>query len=979
MLKVNNTEYKIMKRIIYLLAGFILMAACTIDPLYESDSPKQETDSDESLTRVKFHISNAGRTRSSIAPDEAGIQDINIYAYRDGMLEAHAYALSPTVVTMELTKGYNYNLYALANTGEMTLPVKESEVPQAAVRISDIEDLAEVLPMAWKKTGVSVDSAPRTVSITLERLVSRIGFSLDASLVSGLQITSVRLCQSASAVRPFATSGSMVMSEDETIDGDYASGIDLDSLNGGESVFFYALENCQGSLLPDNTDPWAKVPDALGEKAALCTYIEAVGEFQEGFLFEGTVTYRIYLGEDNTSDFSIIRNNNMAVTLTLTGEGLNEISWKVDPDVELQPGFAYGYLEDGMHTMDDLYVGERFIYSAVVADDLVTHLGGDLSRCSLALVSEDGGAIDFDNYEVGEGNDDMMLRGTCTSEGSGSIWLCGPDGVPATMIEEGILIQKPRMIQSFYASVDPGDNDFAVDEAPCCVINGADEHLHIYLADRDGYNLNSGHRTGFDLSLFTFEDDPYKESDYGIEDNITITLQPGIEESDGPAATYILSCRNDGGDPEANGNLCYALRTPYAFTFDIDELNHHISGSASSGLDFQKITLTMVDNGWADYHDCQLSLKVKNPSNLPLVINGWQVNRTNTSWNAVHRNSIIDEVENEMTLDNVAYITNAYYQDYLPLYGQGFTIHSERNGGGDQYIVDGEEMVYPLSNISTDDMLMAMSYLKCGQESLYHLVDVSLPTGRLYSSEVDLIDNLEDGSMTYSIIYGDDPENPGYDNQGMWLYSNGSLIRRQNTTLNDYYNVTAKHLTEFFRRYDSTGAFNLVFTYDDAAGHLYARCEEGNLYNIKIDSEITGSVRGNVTTYPNGTWGSSKDNPCTATISGGVGGVSVGTTNVSIDGGAIKAGMNAIYNQTFFDSKNWIGSANNYQHRAHPTQVTVKIRLNVSSSSAAGLYPFTILWRVTTLPFYHAQDGKTYNPGFTKTIPCYTFVRVTRN
>ena len=212
----------------------------------------------------------------------------------------------------------------------------------------------------------------------LERLAARIGFTLDASLVNGLKITSARICQSASVVRPFESGGSKITCEEESLDGDYATDQDLKNLNDGKTIYFYSLENVQDNLLPQNKDPWQKIPDALGSKAELCTYIEAIGTFEEGFLFKGSVTYRFYLGKDNTSDFSVIRNSDMHVTLTLTGEGLTEISWKVEPDVEVQPGYVDGYIDESLHPADDMYIGERFWYYMDVHPELVTHLGGDL-------------------------------------------------------------------------------------------------------------------------------------------------------------------------------------------------------------------------------------------------------------------------------------------------------------------------------------------------------------------------------------------------------------------------------------------------------------------------------------------------------------------------------------------------------------------------------------------------------------------------
>ena len=962
------------------LMALIVLCSCSIDPLEENEHGQQDIEEcTHGSAEVTFRISNAFTTRSSISPNENGIQNINIYAYRAGILVDHHYSESPTIVAMSLAKGYTYNIYALANTGKILVPDNEEELSLLAYSIRSLSDLEECLPMAWSQTGIGVGNSATAVNIDLERLTSKLWFSLDSSLMEGVKVASAKLCQSASVVRPFAGEPSRAIDTSEVISGDYATESDIALLNEGSSICFYALENCQGELLKNNQDPWGKTPEAIGSKAGLCTYIEVVCEFEEGFIYTGTVTYRFYAGDDNTSDFSIRRNTEMEITLCLTGEGIREISWKIEPDVQVQPGYVDGWLDEGRHAINDLYVGEQIYYGVEVAPELLTHLGGDLSRCSLRMVSSDGGDMKLGNGSCKPGDTTAYYTGTCTSPGTGSLWIYDENGIKTAEVCSNVNIQTPRLVQSFFSSVSINDNDFAVDEQPWCEINGTDEQLHIYLTDKNGYNLNTDYWGGFDLSLFTFEDNPYMESDFDILNTISIKMTPGVANSDGPAATYTISCENDGRDPDINRELSYAIREWDAIVFDIDEHNYNISSVASVAADMQKVTLTMVDNGWADYADCQLSLKVDNPSNMPLIIKGWQINQTNHDWNAISRNECIDEVENEMTLDHIAYITSAYYSNEMPLFGQQFTIYSERNEDGDHYISEGDTMIYPIESISTDDMFMAMMYNKNGQEALHHLVDVTLPSGRLYSSEIALVDNLEDGSMRYNIIYGNDPENPGWNNKGMWLYSNGTQITKPNTSLDKYYNVTAKNLTDLFQRYDKTGAFNLEFTYDAAAGHLYAKCPNGNMYNIKIDSEISGTVKGYVETFPNGTWGSGKDNSCTANIYGGVSGVSVGTSNVSIDGGAIKAGMNAIYNQTFFDSKNWIGSANNYQHRAHPTSLTVKIRLNLSSASTPGLYPYTILWKVTSLPFYHAQDGVTYTPSMSKEISTFSICRVMRD
>ena len=971
-----------MKRLIMIITALAALYSCETLPMEPEDIWPEDTEvpvpSTDSLTVCTFNISSADRTKSSISPDENLIHDINIYAYRDGKLVEHVFESNPTTVSFELYKGCIYNFYAISNMGKVEMPVNESEISDNVnLWIATIDDLEECIPMAWKAVGLIISGSLKNVNVKMERLAARIGFTLDASLVNGLTITSVRLCQSASVVRPFESGGSKITCEEESLDGDYATEQDIQDLNDGKTIYFYTLENRQDNLLPQNTDPWQKVPDQLGSKAGLCTYIEAIGTFEEGFLFKGSVTYRFYLGKDNTSDFSVIRNTDMAVTLTLTGEGLTEISWKVEPDVEVQPGYTDGYIDESLHPADDMYIGEKFWYYLDVHADLVTHLGGDLDKCSLKLVSSDGGSIKFDEYDNDSSRGVMYARGTCWSKGTGTIWLCDTSGNPITEVSERFNIQKPRMVASFYSSVRYGDDDIACDEPPYAIINGQDEVLHMYLVDNDGYNLNNDYLSGFDLSPFTFERDPYIESDYDILGNITVTMTPGRSESNGPAASYTISCKNDGSDPDVNYELCRAVRGSRVISIDIDELNHSIYNVHTVDLDIQPITLTVVDNGWANYHSTQASVKVNNPSNMPLIIQAWQVNTTNTDWNAITRNQYLDDVNNNITIKRPTYITSAFYGSSLPLYGYGMTIYSERNGDGDPFISDGDLMVYPLTGLETDDCYRVQMVDKRGQESLHHLFDVRLPSGRLYSNEVKIIDNLDDGSMKYGIIYGDDPENPGWNDKGMWLYSNGNLISKPNTSLDSFNNVTARNLTNLMSRFNS-GPYDLVMAYDPSAGQLYAISTKGNLYGIKLDVSITGTVNGYVETFPNGTWFGGKDNNCSATISKTLTGITVGSSKTSIDGGAIKAGMDAIYAQTFFDSHNSIGSANSYQHAAHPTSLSVTIKIKVNSASTADLYPITLTWNDTSLSYYHSQDGTTYYPTVTKSMPTWNFVHLKR-
>ena len=135
---------------------------------------------------------------------------------------------------------------------------------------------------------------------------------------------------------------------------------------------FYALENRQGVLLPDNDDPWNKTPLSLDEKADLCTYLEVNCRLDGSGLCVGDVVYRLYLGQDNCTDFNIYRNSVLEVSLYLTVDGMKEaISWRVTSDYSLNDGYAYGWISRGNHSEHELYVGEKFEYSLSLSDQMM--------------------------------------------------------------------------------------------------------------------------------------------------------------------------------------------------------------------------------------------------------------------------------------------------------------------------------------------------------------------------------------------------------------------------------------------------------------------------------------------------------------------------------------------------------------------------------------------------------------------------------
>jgi hypothetical protein len=242
-----------------------------------------------------------------------------------------------------------------------------------------------------------------------------------------------------------------------------------------------------------------------------------------------------------------------------------------------------------------------------------------------------------------------------------------------------------------------------------------------------------------------------------------------------------------------------------------------------------------------------------------------------------------------------------------------------------------------------------------GQDALSHHVDVQFDGGG-YVPGLSIIDNLSDGSLKYEIIYGNDPDNDGWNNRGIWLYSAGRLVSKAGPEFDSLQGVIPISLSAV----SSGNMGHISVAYDADTQNMCASVSSADLAGVKLNTEIVINASGYVQTTPNGTWGKKVDNYCTSKVSKQVKDITLGVNKVAVDGGAIKEAMNAIYAQSFFDSYNSIGSSNSYQHCAHPTSLEVSLRFSLSGDSAMRMIPITVS-TPAMVHFYHTQEAVTYS------------------
>lgn len=952
---------------------FVAAVSGCVAQLEEPELP----DADRTLeVPVRFAVMTGQEVKSSLDMDETYVGDINIYAFRNGKLDTEVYTSDIASVSLNLVDGCTYNLYALANAGKIPSGPDEKEfLDSLTLRFKAVEDISEGVPMVWKKKDLAVSDRMMTVEVKLCRLISRVRLSLDKSLLEGFSVKSVRLCQSPVAVRPFRVwdSGSRAESPAETVDGDYASADDLESLNSGGTVEFFVLENCQGDLLPDNRDPWLKVPENVGERASLCTYIEMSGVFDEDYVLEGEASYRFYLGLDNCSNFDIPANSTVDVRLCITDDALKRMSWQVDADVSIRDGYVWGYVSHGRHEMYELYVGETVLYEVELSAQMQKLLKDSAGRCSLEVHGEEGKSSCVWSAMSGGDGECYRYEVKGLEPFEGILCLIGPDGEKLAELEKAcVLMPEIKLSSEAYS----GDYVSELASAGECAVNGEVEDVYLYMIDRNGMNLNSEAAYDFDVAMFDYVVADIS-SEYGIEQSVACEIEKGDPCSGGFAAKISVSCSNDGTDHSLNSALVSALESGQAFDVSLYERKFSIQSSFSAGIDYLPIRVVYVDNGWAGYHDSQISVKVDNPSNLPLEFSCWQLNSSNDDWNAIARNEILDYVEDNLQIDRIGCLSADFSDDASYVYVSSHSFRSERNENGADAVEEGDVLIYSLDGISTDDIYKAQLYHKSGQESMVNMFDVTIDGVKAIPDDnLSLSDRLQDGSSRYSMIYGKE----GWDDLGGWLYSGDMFLYSTYNSLfmDDYPGFTPHNLDVLQDMYGLYGLLDLHFSY--SGGKLYVYSLNADNYDVLLTFRFSGTVNGYVETYPNGTWGSAKDNYCSATFSKTVTGVKPVTVNgvACADGGVLKEAMDAVYANAFYDSKNWIGSSNSYMHNAHPVDMTFKMEVLVEKGSAVMLCPVSFTWDMTSIGYYHAQDAVTYNCSVSPSVSEYNAAIVSR-
>lgn len=284
--------------------------------------------------RCRFRASaqnDWGNTKSVLTSDgvETRITDLTVAAYRDGYIFCSKYYSSlPDEIELTLYKKLRFHIYVLANMGDYTsaLPKREDDLEDLSFNLSSYSAVNENgIPMAGSiqfRPGVSSVS-----DIVLERLFAKVTVNLTCTWPGG-RINAARLGNINRKLKPFGTSAI----ESGT---DVFTGTPDNGLTSGTTatIVLYVPENKQG-VIPEVTSSEEKSPDrtdAVENASSRLSYLEV--EVEGSGLYQGTITYRNYLGNNATDSFDIERNKSYIWNIEYFEDNLSRDEWKWDNDL----------------------------------------------------------------------------------------------------------------------------------------------------------------------------------------------------------------------------------------------------------------------------------------------------------------------------------------------------------------------------------------------------------------------------------------------------------------------------------------------------------------------------------------------------------------------------------------------------------------------------------------------------------------------
>lgn len=280
-----------------------MMSSCIKDEAVDCPSCKNKV-------RFTLQVQEEGVRYVTRATDEQTVCDINLFFYdsRGALPDRHFYVENGTVECSVLPG--EYEVYAVANVhrdmGEMT------REQLFAVQLPSITKY-ETLPMSGHTT-LTVEDRMLAPVITVRRTVAKIvcNVSFGKTVVKTLALQSMQIMNAAASMKLF---------DEEQVASQFVN-IATTTIEPFETRSatrtFYLLENCQGDV-PSITAQQQKCAENAPQGATFVR-IKAQRDGKQ-------LTFDVYLGENNTSNFDVRRNTVQTLDIRIVGE--NEVDTRV--------------------------------------------------------------------------------------------------------------------------------------------------------------------------------------------------------------------------------------------------------------------------------------------------------------------------------------------------------------------------------------------------------------------------------------------------------------------------------------------------------------------------------------------------------------------------------------------------------------------------------------------------------------------------
>lgn len=441
-------------------------------------------------------------TKSFYTLDENAINDYFLLIYDEEGDNVFSWSSLTDTSTPEATLvvGRTYNVYCVANKGSFSggYP-REEDIKAFTTSVTDLRQKR----MVMTAHSTLIPTASTNIELTLKRCVAKISVTVQSDyfefpLNNTGTLTSMALRNAPAEYYPF----DKTRKSSQYVNGD----AQVEAFSFGDTIDFYCLENMQGTLLPDNTDPWKKTPENIGEMAGSCTYITFT--LNDKNLISGPITYNFYLGSDTTTNFDVKENTSYLLKVNLMND-LYKSSWQITAgEFGYQPGKCSPIIIAG-HYVNDMYVGEGFEVSMDIMNQLVKFLGGDITsnnpKMALEVRAFENGVevpdalVQTSEWEWSMVDEGITGMSHCLSSlewrktlSNAELYLTDSHGTKITLIEDGINVSYPQLCIYSESSVSKNSVSI-VDDTPEIkpYVNVGSTTKHYYLVDKNGHNIET--------------------------------------------------------------------------------------------------------------------------------------------------------------------------------------------------------------------------------------------------------------------------------------------------------------------------------------------------------------------------------------------------------------------------------------------------------------------------------------------------------